>query len=375
MSYKKSKYGKHQLDSSASETSTESERSSESSEEQQIESIPMKNPFIKRNNTSLKQTDGEANIPYETAVFIASRSFKPKHLIGKDGKLKNDGRVLFSLADGSLRLAKATNMKDFEYSATDGHKKSHAFNDIVKSVSLTKVTSNWDKMCVVECTSIPKFNKEGFFDNSSCVNAVIMQGELSPVKPTDFDIVTRPVKAATIEFQNMFPDASPDNFDKVISYCNNDEHRLIPLNNPAALFFNRLPRQEKLDGDVSKKFPFRDHITVKAETAKKVIETTKENMQNRISYGDVTRNFSLSLYVPMPTNRKNSHESFKKGDKGGVEFQGFADFGFAMPHVPLEAKNDKGETMYDAFMNTPFFFNAKVEVTYVRRNGKMIPLK
>lgn len=328
------------------------------------------------NATSIKaytaeELDSEANVTYETATFIAARSFKPKDFISsKTLKTKNQGKLIFSLADGTLTLASCSNITDFQGENKKGL--SHS-RDIVKEIEVLNVTSNLDKMIVIQCETVPKFMKEGFFANSQFVNKVLMPGTLSATQPKDFLLLKRTVRNGTIEFQNRFPNMTPDTFESDISRTKT--HHLIPLNNPVIMSYNSHPETTVPITQATKGFEEENQVKLKSDVAEKMIEITKQNMKNRISYGDVTNNFSITLSVPMPPNRSEKHKDFQAGKKEGIEFKGFADSLYALPHVDLAAKNSDGMSHHDAYMNTPFFFNAEIKVTYLRCNGKTIPLK
>jgi hypothetical protein len=233
------------------------------------------------------------------------------------------------------------------------------------------MTSSWDKMCILECTSIPKFKKEGFYDGSPFVTKVIMPGVLSATVPRSFDnILSRRITNGTIEFQNRYPNMTPDNFEADISRTKHNI--LVPLTSPVIMYLNSHPTTEKKITSASPGFEMENQVKLSLEVGEKMINLTKENMKNNISYGDVTNNFSFAVSVPLPPNLKSEHRKFLDNHKEGTQFKGFAD---PIHAISLGSRKTEDASVYNSYLNTPQFINAEIKVTYLRCNGKKIPLK
>jgi hypothetical protein len=364
MSRREKKHKKCNISSSASSSSSSASSSSSSSSE---ETVPNDQKVIKAYTS--EQLDSVPQLEYEKATFLLSCSFMPKDLYStKSGNLKNQGKLVFSAKDGSLTRVFCSNATDFKEKEKGG---SHA-TDIVKNITLSDLTTNWPGMLLVQCETVPKYRKEGFYGTGSYVNKVFLPGVLSATQPKTFGLLNRQPKTGTFLFQNKFPNMNPDNFTKDISFTR--DHAIIPLNNPVIMYYNSHPTTTDKITTASKGFEEENQVKMKKDVAENMIKFTKENMQSRISYGDITNNFQITLSVPASAKRMEQHKMHESGHKNGIPWENFADALNALPHINLGAKNEQGVTHRDAFLNTPYFFHTLVEVEYLS-NDKTIPLK
>jgi len=118
-------------------------------------------------------------------------------------------------------------------------------------------------------------------------------------------------------------------------------------------------------------------VQVPLEVAKKYTDVTRKEMRASLSFGDITNDFGITLFVPMPMKREAGHKEFlANGPKGkdAREFQSFADKFNALPLSKLNAKNAEGIPFTTVFDKTEYTIGGYVDCTYLKCNGVKIPL-
>ncbi len=103
----------------------------------------------------------------------------------------------------------------------------------------------------------------------------------------------------------------------------------------------------------------------------KYAQMAETEMNNKISYGNITDNFQVIVSVPIPKNREAEHELFiKTNGKQGKQFKGFLDAEYALPLADLDALESNGKTVRENFLDTPIQINGNFKSMYRRCNGK-----
>jgi len=290
------------------------------------------------------------------------------------------GRVDFRLGRG-IDIDRATNRLDFLEPDATGDEKS-PYRDIVKSIEIVNLTTNYPHPFVLQFDTIPPMGNEGFFRNTTkCVTCSFGMNELSPTKPRNVTVVERSVTNYAIEFQNEHPGARPDSFHKDITWNEKKGFALIPANSPLFYYLNTALQSanppQKPFTEVKKGLEEHQLIEVPIKLAKEYVEVTKREMQQRISYGAVGHDFSMSMNAPVPHHRAKEHERFEqtKG-KEGKQFRGLADFLYAAPSfaTPLGAQNPALKAEQEKFMDTQFRLDCKLRIRYLRQDERHIPI-
>ena len=308
------------------------------------------------NSKKSTRTDAkaEADVKFKTVEYHFDYNTTPAGRFDSNGELKHGGDIILSLKNERLESGYKKHHQDF---VRDGRTR-----EIVKSIRLKDVTVvGWEGAINIAYPTVPAFKNEKFGD-AGHVCKRLAPNVLSS-QPQDILVMERAITNASIDFQKQYPDLDPQKFDKHVQFTS--DFATVPLNSPVLDHYNAAPENRKRQlTKASKPFEKKGLVIMEVEDAKKFSEMAKKQMENRISYGDVTHDFEMRLSVPTPSDRVRLHKKFEAGDKEGVQFKRFADAGYAMPGVDLKAKDANGMTMKEKFMGQRQRFAGVVEIQY-----------
>jgi hypothetical protein len=268
-----------------------------------------------------QQLNAEANVAWEEVEFIGSTRIYKKDLLNSQGQLKGDGTIKFCLQDGTLKYGKRTNAPDF--APIDTKKKASGTtelnsgnHDIVKSIEFTSFTlKGYDEEFLVS-VNVPKFQSEGFYNESPMVNKIIMPQELNSDKGQYVEVLTRKITNAVILFQNNFPGISPENYQKHIQRCD-DKYSLVHLDSPILAIFNSEQKDErKKHLKATKGLEKTKQVMLSNKIVSKYEIKATEVMKKKISYANITSGFEVTLSTVIPAHRLEAHQKFMKTNKG-----------------------------------------------------------
>jgi len=308
---------------------------------------------------------------FHEVIFDCDIRFTPRQLLTKDEstgqlRLKNNGRLIFNLKNGRAKLDKHSNKEDFRADLPLGN------NDLVKSVEIINLTSDYKQKMLLSFKTIPTFDKEGARDGVDYVTHTLPLAALKEEKSYNKLIFERPINNGVIDFANAFPGQNPDNMDKKISWytdplTNKITHGLISVNpkspHPLVFFYNQ-DHPEGHDLNINGPGPGLSQlqaVLLSKEDIDKYSSIAKEKLKQRISLGDVTNGFSVELSVPVPSGVEPS------------KFYGFADARHAYPNISnVQKEKVKGtEQSYQSYyMNRPQHISFQVYMKYIKLDGK-----
>lgn len=331
-------------------------------------------PYVPKPERYLKET---TNVKFHTVKYDMERHFTPSQLFGKlneEGKpiLKNNGRLIFSVANRQAVLDRASNKEDFGADQPKGH------HDLIKSVKIVDMTSNYKNKLSIAFRSIPSYNGELSRNDTPYVNFTVPAGKLSTDKPVSFEVFKRDITNGVIEYAKAFPGQNPDNMNESIAWItdptdnNKITHGLVSVNpkcpHPLVHFFNK---------KYGKGHP--NHITgphIGLEAVQRVMllkqdidefsAQARTKVTTKVSLGDVTNGFICDVSVPVPVDRQANLQKFP--------FLGFADVKYAYPHKDLSSPHplNKNTTIEKYHLSEPIKLAFSVEIEYIKLNGKTI---
>ena len=298
--------GSYQDDTSSSQSSAESSYSESGS----YKSKKMSSRSKKAENEKKIMTS-EANVHWESVEFIGSMKMEKSKLLNSKGELKENGVLNFNLHDGTLKYGERSNAPDF--APLNSKKKasgSSGNHDIVKSIEMTAFSlKGYDEKYLIE-VNVPKFQSEGFYNESETVNKIILPNELDSSKGENIQILSRKITNSVILFQNQFPGINPETYQKHIQKCD-ENFSLVNLNSPIIGIYNADPRnQGKKILRPQKGFEKTNQVMMKNRVVLKYEEKSTEAMKNKISYANITGGFEVKLSAVIPHHRLAEHKKW-----------------------------------------------------------------
>jgi hypothetical protein len=310
----------------------------------------------------------EAQVTYKTGEYHFEFNTTPADRYDSKGNLKHNGDIIISLKNGRLDAGHLRHHQDFA--------KEHVrTREITKAIRLRDLTvTGWDGAITFAFPTVPaykneKFGEEGFV--SKRVGPNVLGGQ-----PQTIEVMSRKITNASIDFQRQYKDLDPHKFDKHVQFT--EHFATWPMNSPVTEHFNADPvnakRQltrpakgmEKLGPDG------KGLVMGSVEEGRKYGEMAKKQMENKISYGDMTHEFEMRISVPTPSDRVRQHKAFEKGEKDGLQFKRFADPAYALPGADLSAKEKNGRTVEENFMHRHQRFAGVIEFEYFSEVDKPV---
>lgn len=328
----------------------------------------------------------EADLQYRTVVIKARKGFRPRDFIRNyDSKnptdeskweLRNSGILPFSFLDGSLKIESGSK-EDFielrrqleqKNTSSSGNKQTKTnqkpdYTDLIKSIKIKDMTSNWEKACILEFCTIPALRDDFNFSKNNMVVFSFLNGTLSST-PKDFDILSRNYTKGNITLEKQFPGATHSNLKDTVIPLGND-FNYVPFNGVVHAFSNLgLPQHEKITRPITLGSGMKVVELTKAQT-EAALEKAERELGNTIMKGDVTNNFKFNLSAEPSSTREAQHEKWKKTDgKEGREWRGFADAFNVLPKGGTEAERI-------AFMENEYEFSCKIVIEYSKPTTKV----
>lgn len=327
-----------------------------------------------------------ADLPYKVLIVGFSRTFRPEELmiksVDKNGntqlRLKDRGRLVFSLSKGSLSLEQG-DKQDFEKviqaindrnnlncvkDNTTSSKKNdirgkgtsaREYKDLIKSIDAFQLTSTWKKECVMEFDTIPVLQNEYNRGNTG-VSISIKPGVLSPTKAISMPILSREITNYSMLFNKKFGGINQHNLEETMTTIGlNKERVYVPFQGPIHIYRNlAFPSNQHLNQPISLGDEL--HIEMPKTEALNAISAVKDKIASTVSLGNV-KDLKFSLYVPIPHERLEAHNLFKTDKTKGAEFYSFADAEYALPGGTKEEQA--------TFMKTYQSFHGQIKIMYL----------
>ncbi len=342
-------------------------------QQQQQQTLPLQKqvastPLSQKHDVFAKMTDAElalpANVEFHTVTYEASREITPSQLIGKDMKLKNEGKLVFSLANKHLEPIQATCRKDV-YGVTN----SKARNDLVKKVKIS-LTGNYNKKLLISLPTISAIGTELWRDGANHINFTVPAGALSDGKTFTVEY-ERPIPNGVIAFANVFDAPTPDQMEESIVHVKGRDYSLVPFTHSIIHYWNadhmndglahtEETLDEKLGGDVR----------MLTSDVMKYLEIAKNGVNETVSLGNVTTDTMILLSACEGSESKlMTLRSNKDGTQTAkTQFMGLADANYYL------GKNASGPAK-ERFMETPLRFDMTATFEYLKLDGTPIKLK
>lgn len=312
-----------------------------SNAEEDVEEENTQSTYMETKQYSEEVLSAEAGIPYYEVEFIGQAKIPVSEFVksGKNGPdLNGDCNIVFNLDNGRLKLGRRTNLADFApLSCGGGDDKKKKKNkgeaesgnlDIVKSIRFEDFKFNYDREFVISMDSVPKFNSEGFYGESTCVNHVVMPGALSKKNSGTLEILNRPISNRVILFQNQYPGVSLDTFAKDIQPAR-EGLSLVHFGSPLIGMINEHKAADTKNGVYnapSQGLERTKQVLVPNKLIKVYKPKTMELMKNSISYANVTNGFKITFTAPIPDHRLAAHREWVRTSRqSGKPFFGFGD--------------------------------------------------
>lgn len=334
----------------------------------------------------------EADLQYKTVVILAQKTFRPRDFMRNyDSKnptdeskweLRNSGIISLSFLDGSLKI-ESGNKEDFKEMLRQMSQKGTTssiktnpntgtgtkgtasqkpeYTDLIKSIKIKDMTSNWEKSCVLEFKTIPALIDDFNYSKTGNVIFSFLNGTLSSTKPKDFDILSRAYTKGNVELEKKFPGATHSNVKDTIIPLGGD-YNYVPFNGVLHAFGNLvLPPHQKITSPSAiigtQKMKVVEMTKAQTEAALKLAE---RELGNTIIRGDVTNNFRVTLAAQPNSIREAQHRKWKESEgKEGREWRGFADAFNVLP------KGTEAERA--AFMENDYEFSCKFIIEYSKQ--------
>lgn len=348
----------------------------EQAAQQQQQSVEEQNPHLSalaaKHAPYQAMTDDEllqdAKLKYDTIVHEADRSISPGQLLDKNMTMKNNGEIVFSIANGHLVPVSGTCKKDIPLSREN---RSDLKNDLVESITVS-MTSNFPKKLLVSFPNIASIGDEFFRGDAKHVVHTIPAGALSENKPYEFTF-KRTITNGIAAFAATYDSPSPDSMNSSIcdtgrGYC------LVPFTHSIIHYYNKDHQNDGLAITEDKlNATLGGDVKMDKKDVDKYIEIAKNGINEKISLGNVTSDMKVVLSVPAPTShtvmssRLNAANTNKElsGKLQAPTFLGFADVNYILG-------KDAGEGARERFMKTPFKFDMTIKVNYLKLDGRAI---
>lgn len=288
-----------------------------------------------RKEMTAEEKAAEAKIQWDKVEYHFDHEFDLAEYVSDGNKglrLKDDGMLKLSVANGLLQMGYRSHDPDFTSSAASTDTKSSrelpVNSDMVKSVHLEgfKMTG-WNERVLITLSTVPKFQEEGHFGNSKNVNHLVYPHEWQTTKAQRLEIINRTITGQMLHFQRKYPGVSPENFTRDIQRAALDNY-LVSLDSPMVSMINRDGAAHTESGIYNKPDLVQtNQVLIPKELVKEYKAKTLEAMSKGVSYANISDNrFEICFEAPIPSFLAAKHEEHLK-NKGetGRQFLAFAD--------------------------------------------------
>jgi hypothetical protein len=384
-----------------------SESSSSYSDDSSSSSSASNEVAQKSTNKKINKSNNDpTDIEFRTMSHLVELEFTPRQMIKTVGK--HGGSITLSSANGTLKFNGCDYAPDYEKivearlaaskaaeealstnnnnnggttplgskkkkkknrhgmgsDASGGH-----YSDIVQKVKGNDMTTDWKKTLEVSLLTVPKYKKEAYANGSVYVTKVFLPGKINAV-PQSIDFCDRTVTHGSIQFHDEHIGFTPQSLRSGISRDERKGYGIVDLSSPVIRIHNEDNPKAQFKGP-SKGFEKHNQVKMDLAVIDKYTKIAEDEMNNKISYGNITDDFQVKFSVPIPTNRQVDHDLWvkTKGEKG-KQFQGFCDAEYALPFADLDALESNGKTVRENFYDTPIHINCTFESKYRKCNGK-----
>jgi len=356
---------------------------------------------------------------FHRAIFVAAVRFTPRDMfkLDKNGspvELLNDGKIMLSVADGSLKRIWCDHEKDFtdcdrafreRLEATvmqamqaiqaplqqmsshhgsrrererqrqvqvgpregevintspgntpmfDGIDMQSDYCDITQAIYVVNTTSSWPRALQVEFPSVKKYKDEGYANAN--VGVYFLPGILSTKQATSRMACERTITHGNLTFSRDYPNTTLASLDNDMSIPTNSNKAWLDFNSAFFSIYNskkwsNVPYTQPTHKETHQ-------VMMDAEHAKKWMGIVKNEIADYMCHGNITKNFQVELSVPMPHHREMSHMLFEAGHPDGVQFQGFGDKDYL-----FQGQNIKNMT--NEYLDKVFEYNCEFHVSYM----------
>lgn len=332
--------------------------------------------------------------PFNTAIFAAEVSFTLRELFDLKGRLLHGGKIELSVAEGTLKRIWCSHESDFKASdlalsarlSTDspvptttplaGHHhlmhdkkkkkkkhdrntddfmmQQHQFSDIVKALEIKHLTATWKKAVSIEFPSVSKYKNEGHM--GKYVGVYFIPNKLSASRGLNFKVCDRVITNQNIKFRESYPRSTLASLEKDMEIVKGKAY--INFSSPFFSVYNAPKWGNTPYLGPTPAFAEQNQVRMEEADAIKWLAIAKTEIASHMSYGDVTGNFKVSIFVPIPPYRERDHRLFLEGKPGGYEFKSFAD----------KEYNFRGQDLSqidDSYLDNRYEFNFEVHAAYL----------
>lgn len=345
-----------------------------------------------------KANESETDVEFHTMKFGIDLSFTPRQLL--KGLSSHGGAILLSAAEESLIFIECDHAPDYERlqsiisarknlsSATPmelgtkkGKKKKkknkscglasgEIYNDIAQKIGIEKFSSTWKKAFVISLPTVPKYQKEAYFEGSPFVSKWFISADMDSI-----EFINRRITHGSMKFHDQYQGVTPSTLEKHISRHTEKKYAIVDFGSPIISYNNNDSTAKKIYKAPTKGFEDTNQVMMPLDEAEKYLTIAKNEMTSKISYANITNDFQLAVSVPMGPTAKANHEKWlATSGKEGEQFKGFCDFKYAHPGVDPKELASNGKTNYDNFLDTVIEFKGIVTAKYRHCNGKLFVL-
>ena len=201
--------------------------------------------------------------------------------------------------------------------------------DIVKSIELVDIHApGLDSEITKIETNVKRFETEGWAGESKFVNQTLLTNQLTNMKTKRISLLNRYITNHTMIFQAENLGMTPEKMRQGIRPI--DEHwSAVDINSPMIGLYNKLhPKSQILEATPG----MGDRYRMKTKTAEKYAAKTEKQMENQISYANITSGDGLVIRFErtVPQHKLEKHQEFvrtsqaKAGKPTGEPYLPFA---------------------------------------------------
>ena len=266
---------------------------------------------------SQRGLQAEADVHWEKLELICSKTMTRTEMLAAlaDGK----AGIEFRLGDG-MKYGERTCASDFSTAALLDKKSKKLAKpantglDIVKSIELVDIHApGLDSEMTTINTNVKRFETEGFAEESKFVNTTLLTNQLTNMKTKKVSLLSRFISNHTMIFQAENLGMTPEKMRAGIKPID-DHYSAVDINSPMIGLYNKLhPNAQILEATPN----MGDRVRMKTKTAERYAAKTEKQMENQISYANITSGDGLVLRFErtIPQHKLEKHQEYVRTAK------------------------------------------------------------
>lgn len=268
---------------------------------------------------SQRVLQAEAGVHWEKLELICSKTLTRAEML----QALTDGKagIEFRLGDG-MEYGERTCASDFSTAALLDKKGKKLAKpvagglDIVKSIELLDIHApGLDSEKTTINTNVKRFETEGFAGESKFVNTTLLTNQLTNMKQKRVSLLNRFISNHTMIFQAENLGMTPEKMRAGIKPMD-DHYSAVDINSPMIGLYNKLhPNAQILEATPG----MGDRYRMKTKTAEKYALKTERQMENQISYANITSGDGLVIRFEraIPQSKLEKHQEYVRVAKAG----------------------------------------------------------